>query len=79
MLVITYPLNHLTSSLISLTYSHKADVEVTKKVNDEIKNASKFDTYRITNNASYMKQQQADQTTHDNHYEMKGVSPLHSI
>ena len=59
-------------------YSLTVDVNVTKKVNEEIKDAIKFDTYRITNNSNYMKQKTSE-LNHRDKLEEKAASPMHSI
>ena len=51
------------------------DVEITKKMNEEIKDASKFDTYRIGNNSSYMKQE----TGRSGPGKAKETNPMHGI
>lgn len=60
------------------------DVELTKKMNEEIKDASKFDTYRISNNRSYMKQEAGRSGPNETKATMetketKETNPMHGI
>ncbi len=74
---LTYSLTHLlTYSLTHLLTL--VDVELTKKMNEEIKDASKFDTYRISNNRSYMKQE-AGRSGPSETKETKETNPMHGI
>jgi hypothetical protein len=74
----TYSLTHSRTHLLTHSRTHSltlVDVEITKKMNEEIKDASKFDTYRIGNNSSYMKQE----TGRSEPGKAKETNPMHGI
>ena len=77
-MVRTHSLTHLLTYFLTHSLTHSltlVDVELTKKMNEEIKDASKFDTYRISNNRSYMKQEAGRNGLN----ETKETNPMHGI